>query len=96
MKKKYNLIIQIKKTNYIENNFDFKEKFSSINEINENLKYNVTYKKNKFFVDITKNDIFSYFDTKNELLFKMKKYIKTEQYEKAIVLKKYMNTIGIY
>ena len=74
---------------------EIKEYFLSIEEINENLKYNVSYKEDKFFVDITKNDIFSYFDTERELLFKMKKYIKTEQYEKAIVLKKYMDTIEI-
>ena len=75
---------------------EIKNNFSSIDDINENLKYNVSYKEDKFFVDITKNDIFSYFDTERELLFKMKKYIKTEQYEKAIVLKKYMDTIEIY
>jgi len=75
---------------------EIKESFLSIKEINENLKYNVSYKEDKFFVDITKNDIFSYFDTERELLFKMKKYIKTEQYEKAGVLKKYMDTIEIY
>lgn len=68
----------------------------SIEKINQNLKYNVSYKEDKFFVDITKNDIFSYFDTERELLFKMKKYIKTEQYEKALVLKRYLDTIEIF
>jgi len=66
-----------------------------IEDIKENLKYNVSYKDNKFLVDITKNDIFSYFDTEKELIFKMKKYIKTEQYEKAYVLKKYFDTIEL-
>jgi hypothetical protein len=95
-RKRCSLIDLLKQFDNEEIIVNIKEHFLSIEEINKNLKYNVSYKEDKFFVDITKNDIFSYLDTERELLFKMKKYIKTEQYEKAIVLKKYMDTIEIY
>ena len=94
-RKNYDLVELLNRFEREEIVVEIKESFLSIEEINENLKYNVSYKEDKFFVDITKNDIFSYFDTERELLFKMKKYIKTEQYEKAIVQKKYMDTIEI-
>ena len=73
----------------------FKDNNLTINEIKNNLKYEVSYENEKISVDITKNDVFSYFDTESELRIKMKKYIKTEQYEKAHLLKNYFNTIEL-
>jgi len=79
-----------KDINYLKNN-DL-----TINEINDILQYEVTYSnKKKISVDITINDTFSYFDTEIELMNKMKKYIVTEQYEKAQTLKNYFDTIEL-
>ena len=61
----------------------------------EDLTYDVSYKNDKILVDITKNDVFSYLDTETELLSKMKLYIKTEQYEKAQIMKNYFNAIDL-
>ena len=62
-------------------------------EINYELSYN---KKNKkIVVDITKNDIFSYYDTEEELIKKMKKFIRTEEYEKANMLNNYLKKLEI-
>jgi hypothetical protein len=69
----------------------------SINEIKEKLQYEIGYntKNNKISVDITKNDIFSYLDSDDDLFIKMKNYIKNEEYEKAQILKKYFDTIDL-
>jgi len=67
----------------------------TIEDIKNSLKYDVSFKNDKFSVDITKNDVFSYLDTETELRKKMKNYIKTEQYEKADILKNYFNTIEL-
>lgn len=67
----------------------------TLNDVKNNLKYDVAYEDDKFHVDITKNDIFSFQDTEQELFRKMRKYIKTQQYEKAIILKKYFDTIEL-
>ena len=69
----------------------------SIDEIKEKLQYEIGYntKNNKISVDITKNDIFSYLDSDDDLFIKMKNYIKNEEYEKAQILKKYFDTIDL-
>ena len=73
------------------------KKVDSLNlkEIKEKLHYEICYENNKILVDITKNDVFSYFDTEEELIKKMKNYIKIEDYEKALVMKNYLKTIEI-
>lgn len=72
---------------------------SSLNiiEIQKRLNYEVGYNelKKKIKVDITKNDIFSYLDSEEQLIEKMKYYIKYEDYEKASVLCKYFDTIDL-
>jgi len=82
-------IIETKNPEYLKNNN------LTIEEINNKLHYEVSYDNEKISVDITKNDVFSYLDTEIELKRKMKKYIKTEQYEKAQILKNYFNTIDL-
>ena len=82
-------IIETKNPKYLKNNN------LTIGEINNKLHYEVSYDNEKISVDITKNDVFSYLDTEIELKRKMKKYIKTEQYEKAQILKNYFNTIDL-
>jgi len=61
----------------------------------DDLNYDVSYKNDKILVDITKNDVFSYLDSETELMKKMNLYIKTEQYEKAQLMKNYFNTIDL-
>ena len=73
----------------------FKDNDLTIEEIKSNLQYEVSFKNDKISVDITKNDVFSYLDSEKDLLNKMDKYIKTEQYEKAHILKQYFNTIEL-
>ena len=82
-------IIETKDPNYLKNN-DL-----SIEEIKNNLKYEVSYNNDKILVDITKNDVFSYLDSENELMTKMNHYVKTEQFEKAHILKNYFNAIDL-
>lgn len=67
----------------------------TINDIKKNIKYEVLYENNRILVDITKNDVFSYLDTEDMLIDKMRKYIKNEDFEKAQILKKYFKTIDI-
>jgi putative lipase involved disintegration of autophagic bodies len=68
-----------------------------LNEIKKNLHYEIGYNNDKkqISVDITKNDVFSYYDTDEELKLKMKNYIKNEDYERAQVLKNYFMTIEL-
>lgn len=68
-----------------------------INDIKKKLHYEIAYnkKKNKISVDITKNDIFSYQDTDDELIKKMNVYILNEDYERAQILKCYFKTIEL-
>lgn len=75
-------------------NFD---KDLDLNEIRKRLHYEIGYdlKNKKISVDITKNDVFSFFDTEEELIEKMNKYILFEDYEKAQVLKLYFKTIDL-
>jgi len=61
----------------------------------EELTYDVSYENDKILVDITKNDVFSYLDSESELMKKMNLYIKTEQYEKAQLMKNYFNAIDL-
>lgn len=66
-----------------------------INEIKKNLHYEIGYNNDKkqISVDITKNDVFSYYDSIDDLKIKMDNYIKNEDYEKAQILKNYLITI---
>jgi hypothetical protein len=83
-------MVETKDVDYLKNN-DL-----TIEEINDNFKYDVTYNQHKKInVDITKNDIFSYYDTEQELILKMNRYIITEQYEKAQTMKNYFDTIEL-
>jgi len=68
---------------------------TGIKDIKKRLHYEICYENNMISVDITKNDVFSYFDTEEELIKKMKSYIKNEDYEKALVMKNYLNTIEL-
>ena len=63
------------------------------NEINYELSYND--KDKKIVVDITKNNIFSYYDSEEELIKKMKKFIRMEDYEKADMLNNYLKKLEI-
>lgn len=67
----------------------------NIEEIKERLHYDVGYKKGKINVDITKNGVFSYLDSDEDLIKKMDNYIKNEEFEKAIVLRNYFQTIEL-
>lgn len=70
---------------------------NDVSEFRQKINYEVTLdpKSKKVTVDITKNDIFSYYDTEEELINKMKMYIKCEDYEKADILNKYLKTLDI-
>jgi len=63
----------------------------------EKLDYEIDYdtQKKKIVVDITKNNIFSYYDSEEELIKKMDRYIRTEEYEKAEVLSRYLEQIDV-
>lgn len=66
-----------------------------INEIKRKLHYEISYKNKKISVDITKNDVFSYLESEDELIQKMKNYIINEDYERAQVLQNYFKTIEL-
>jgi len=68
-----------------------------IEEIKQRLHYEIAYNKTKkqISVDITKNDVFSYLDTEDELIEKMNCYILNEDYERAQIMKNYFNTIEL-
>jgi mRNA-degrading endonuclease YafQ of YafQ-DinJ toxin-antitoxin module len=70
----------------------FNEKFKNENNQEE---YEVVYKNRKIQVDITKNKIFSCYDSEDDLKNKMKNLIKDEEYEKAQILKNYMDLLEI-
>lgn len=70
----------------------------TIEDIRQKLKdYDVTYneKGKRVVVDITKNNIFSYYDTEEELVEKMRYYLKIEDYESASILNEYLKKIEI-
>jgi len=67
----------------------------NVEEIKRKLHYEISYKDNKISVDITKNDVFSYLDTEDELIQKMNRYLLNEDYEKAQILKNYFDTIEL-
>jgi hypothetical protein len=75
------------------------QKFSiDIEELKKDLKnYKVDWNKKKkiITVDITENDIFSYKDSEEELLNRMKIYLLNEEYEKADLLNCYLIQLGI-
>jgi hypothetical protein len=70
----------------------------TITDVKQKLKdYVVSYnKKNKkYVVDITKNEIFSFNDTEEDLIKKMKNYLDIEDYERANILNKYLKKLEI-
>jgi len=92
-----NFVRQVIDSDYlykIKKDFD---KDLDVKEIRRRLHYEINYNKktNKIIIDITKNDIFSYLDSEEELIKKMDNYILQEDYEKAQILKNYFNTIEL-
>ena len=77
---------------------DYSDLIVRLEEIRQKLKdYDISYnKKNKkYIVDITKNNIFFYNDTEEELVKKMEYYLSIEDYERANILDKYLNKLEI-
>jgi phenylalanyl-tRNA synthetase alpha subunit len=60
-----------------------------------NYKIDWNERKKKITVDITENDIFSYKDSEEELLNRMKQYLLNEEFEKAKILDEYLTRLGI-
>jgi hypothetical protein len=67
---------------------ELKEKF-----LNYNIDYNKKNKKIK--INISNNNIFSYLDNEKELIDKMNKLIKDENFEDAKILYNYLNMIDL-
>jgi tRNA(Ser,Leu) C12 N-acetylase TAN1 len=66
-----------------------------INQIIGQLEYELSLKNKKINVDITKNKIFSFYDSEEQLLHKMQVYIENEEFENATVLDKYLKLIDV-
>jgi len=66
-----------------------------INQIIGQIGYELSLKNKKINVDITKNKVFSYYDSEEQLLYKMKNYIENEDFENAVVLDKYLKLIDV-
>jgi len=90
-----NFIKEIVESDYLKSIKNFKN--INIKDVYKKINYEIEYNKNKskIYVNIAKNDIFSYTDTEDELFKKMDYYILNEEYEKAKILKDYFNTIEI-
>ena len=84
----------ITESDYLKNISEFDSELD-IDEIKRRLHYEIKYKDKKISVDITKNGVFSYLDTEQELIDKMNYYIRIEDYEKAQMLQKYFKTIEL-
>jgi len=71
--------------------------YYNVEDVKDEINYELTYnKKNKkIVVDITKNNTFSYYDSEEDLIKKMKKFIRTEEYEKANMLNNYLEKLEI-
>jgi len=97
-KKAFNedFIKDIIETDYLNKIKEF-DKNLDVQEIRRRLQYEINYNKktNKISIDITKNDIFSYLDSDDELVNKMNNYILQEDYERAQILKNYFKTIEL-
>ena len=97
-KKAFNddFVKEIVESDYLKSMKNFDKDFN-VKEVEERLHYEIAYnkKKSKISVDITKNDVFSYTDTEDELFKKMDRYILNEDYEKAQILQNYFKTIEI-
>ena len=87
-------IIESDYLNKIKKDFD---KDLDVKEIRRRLQYEINYNKktNKISINITKNDVFSYLDSEDELVEKINNYILQEDYEKAQILKNYFKTIDL-
>jgi len=86
----------ISDSDYLNKIYEF-EQYLDIDEIKRRLHYEIAYnqKKKQISVDITKNDVFSYLDTDDELIEKMNNYILNEDYERAQIMKNYFTTIEL-
>lgn len=97
-KKAFNeqFVMEITESDYLNKIKDF-DKDLDVKEIRKRLHYEIIYNKKtkKISVDITKNDVFSYLDSEDELVEKMNNYILQEEYEKAQMLKNYFKTIDL-
>lgn len=73
--------------------------FENVTETkNSNLiAYDVKYNKdkNRIYVNVANNEVFSYLDTEEELKNKMNKYIQSEEYENAQIMLDYFNVINL-
>lgn len=95
-KKAFNekFVKEIIESDYLKNLKGF-DKNININEIKARLQYEIIFKNKRISVDITKNDVFSYLDSEDELIKKMNNYILNEDYEKAQFLRNYFKTIDL-
>lgn len=98
-KKAFNddFINMILNSDYLNNNDNIEDHNLSLDHIKSKIQYKVNYNKSKkkMNVDITPNDIFSYYDTEEELKSKMKNFLNNEEYEKAEILNGYLKTIEL-
>lgn len=71
--------------------------YYNIEDVKKEINYELSYnkKKKKIVVDITKNNIFSYYDSEEELINKMNKFIRNEEYEKANMLNNYLKKLEV-
>lgn len=98
---KQDLINELNKLNgieavieYLMNQNAFNNTFKNTISTEDMTDYEVVLNKDKKVqIDITKNKVFSCYDTDEELKNKMKTYIRNEEYEKAEILKNYFDII---
>jgi len=89
------MLIESESLNKLDENSDYNY---TIEDVRQKLKdYDVTYnkKRKKYVVDITKNNVFSYNDSEQDLIKKMKYYLEIEDYERASVLNNYLQKLEI-
>jgi len=89
------MLTESESLNKLDENSDYNY---TIEDVRQKLKdYDVTYnkKRKKYVVDITKNNVFSYNDTEQDLIRKMKYYLEIEDYERASILNNYLQKLEI-
>ena len=89
------MLTESESLNKLDENSDYNY---TIEDVKQKLKdYDVTYnkKRKKYVVDITKNNVFSYNDSEQDLIKKMKYYLEIEDYERASVLNNYLQKLEI-
>ena len=89
------MLTESESLNKLDENSDYNYTIEDVRQKFKN--YDVTYnkKRQKYVVDITKNNIFSYNDDEKELIKKMKYYLKIEDYERASILNNYLEKLEI-